>query len=144
MTITGEDILREAATWIGTPFHHRGLVKGVGVDCGHFIIGVHSAVGLYPKWTPDDYPPDWHLHRGEEMFISYLERNYDRVDEPQPGDVVMFKFGRCASHGAIVVKWPKVVHSYIRTGVVYANAKEGELRGRVHSFWRPKQAAVTE
>lgn len=136
--ITGEQIVAEARTWLGTPFHHRAIIKGVGVDCAHFLIGVFSSLGLLKMFEPDDYPPDWHLHNSEEKFLEYLKSRAVRITDPQPGDVVMFKFGRCASHSAIVIEWPRIIHSYVKQGVVYANADESDLRGRVHSFWRIK------
>ena len=137
--ITAEQILAEADSWLLTPFHHRGLVKGVGVDCAHFLIGVFSAVGAFPLWQPEDYPPDWHLHRGEERFLGYLEQYANRVDDPHPGDVAMFRFGRCVSHGSIIVRWPRIIHAYIGQGVVYADANTSpKLRGRIDTFWRIK------
>ena len=134
--ISGQQIVEEAKTWLGTPFHHRAIIKGVGVDCAHFLIGVYSSLGIVQKFEPADYPPDWHLHQGAEKFLGYIKERATRVHDPQPGDVVMFKFGRCASHSAIVVEWPRIIHAFIRQGVVYANANDAELHGRVHSFWR--------
>ena len=132
-----ESIISEARSWLGTPFHHRAMVRGAGVDCAHFLIGVYSAVGLAPKVETENYPPDWHFHKDEERFLGYLERYARRVETPAPGDVAMFKFGHCVSHGAIVVAWPTVIHAYFRQGVVIADAERGaELRGRLHSFWR--------
>lgn len=129
------EVIREAKTWLGTPFHHHAMVKGAGVDCAHFLIGVYSAVGLIDPMDVEGYPPDWHLHRGEERFLDHIKRHADKVAVPEPGDVAMFRFGRCASHGAIVIEWPRIIHAYIRQGVVIATAHDPELRGRVDSFW---------
>ncbi len=129
-------ILTEAYTWLRTPFHHKAMVKGVGVDCAHFLLGVFSAVGMVPVFTPEDYPADWHLHQGEERFLAVIKKYANEVQEPQDGDVVMFQFGRCFSHGAIVVEWPKIIHAYFGMGVVFALYTDAELRGRKHSFWR--------
>ena len=131
-----EAVLAEARTWLGTPFHHKAMVKGVGVDCAHFLLGVFSAVGVVPRFSVDHYPPDWHFHRGEERFLGILSQYADIVNAPETGDVAMFKFGRCASHGAVVVAWPQVIHSYIGQGVVFTDAEGAELGGRLHSFWR--------
>lgn len=32
----------EAITWLGTPYHHQGRVKGVGVDCGTLLCEVYA------------------------------------------------------------------------------------------------------
>ena len=136
--MSAEKIIAEAKSWIGTPFHHQAMIKGVGVDCAHFLIGVFSAVGLSPVVQTEDYPPDWHFHRGEERFMGYLDQYAEEVQDPRPGDVAMFKFGKCVSHGAIIIEWPVVIHSYYGQGVVVSDATGNELGGRVHSFWRIK------
>lgn len=140
--ITGDQVVKEAESWLNTPFHHRAMIKHVGVDCAHLIIGVFSDLGVFPGFKPDDYPHDWHLHRSEERFVGYLEQYADMVNDPLPGDVAMFKFGRCVSHGAIVISWPMIIHSYVGQGVVRANAEQNQqLRNRLAGFWRIKGVA---
>ncbi len=42
MTITREDIAREARALKGTPFHHQGRLPGVGIDCiGTILVPAH-------------------------------------------------------------------------------------------------------
>ena len=38
--IARAEIVRCARTWIGTPFHHQGRLRGVGVDCAGLVIEV--------------------------------------------------------------------------------------------------------
>lgn len=128
-------VLTEAKEWLGTPFHHMAQVKGAGVDCAQFLIGVFHAVGAVPKVEPGYYPHDWHFHRSEEQYLRWVARYARKVSTPQPGDIALFRFGRCVSHAAIVVEWPLVIHSYFGQGVVYADAKGAELGGRLDSFW---------
>lgn len=128
-------IVREAETWLGTKYHHMGRVKGAGVDCAMLLLEVYQACGLVPEIDVAFYPQDWHHHRSEERYLAKISEYARRVDVPQPGDVAMFKFCRCVSHGAIVVAWPRVIHAYFRQGCVYADASKGELAGRVDSFW---------
>lgn len=112
-------VVAEAMTWIGTPFHHAGRIKSVGVDCAMFPLEVYSALGLIPaleKVPP--YPVDWHLHRSEERYLETVLGYADETDNPQPGDFVLFRFGRCFSHGAILLEGPRVVHAYFRQGVI--------------------------
>ena len=33
-------IVAEAMTWLGTPYHHRGKLKGIGVDCAQLPLCV--------------------------------------------------------------------------------------------------------
>lgn len=139
--ITREAVIEEAKTWLGTPYHHMGTVKGVGVDCGQILIKVYSEVGLVPEFDPGYYPSDWHFHRSDEVYLEWLEKFTTSTDKPKPGDIALFKFGRCASHGAIVVDNETLIHSYNRLGVVYAKYTDAELAGRLvghYTFWSDK------
>ena len=33
-------VVAEAIAWLGTPYHHRARIKGVGVDCAQLALGV--------------------------------------------------------------------------------------------------------
>lgn len=44
--VTWQDIVAEARTYLGTPFHHQGRLKGVGVDCVGLVTGVAKTLGL--------------------------------------------------------------------------------------------------
>lgn len=138
-------IVAEARTWLRTPWHHEARVKGAGVDCAQLLIGVYSAVGLVPAIEVEHYPPDWHLHRGEQRFLRWLEKFADKTDEARPGDIAMFRFARAAAHGGIVIEWPLIVHAFINTGFVeLCDASRGELAGRLAGFWRLKAFADNE
>jgi cell wall-associated NlpC family hydrolase len=132
-------IIAEARSWLRTPWHHEGRTKGVGVDCAQFLIGVYVAAGLVDEFQTDQYPPDWHLHRDEPRFLAYLLQYAEQVNSPLPGDVCMFKYGRHAAHGSIVVDWPLVVHAYKDDGmVVLTDVLASPLRERVDGFFRLK------
>lgn len=130
-----EAIVKEALSWLGTPYHHMGRVKGAGVDCGMFILGVFENCNLLPKTKVDYYPHDWHLHRDKQQYLGWLGKYTKRVSAPQPGDIVAYQYGRCISHGAIVIQWPQVIHAYIDLGVVLADAAKGELTERQQGFF---------
>lgn len=131
-------LVAEAHTWIGTPYHHAARIKGVGVDCGQILIGVYAGAGLVEAFDTGPYAREWHFHHKAELYLAWLQKYMRQVDAPKPGDVAMFRFGHTVSHGAIVVEWPRVIHSYVRTGCVLASADDAELKGRVHSFWTLK------
>lgn len=121
-------IVEEAKTWLRTPWHHCARVKGAGVDCGQLIIACYVNAGLVPDFQTGDYTADWHLHRSEERYLEFVEAHLDRCDAPLPGDVVVWRFGRTFSHGAIVVDWPLVIHAFVpERAVVYGEADKGFL-----------------
>lgn len=121
-------VIDEAKTWLRTPWHHAARIKGAGVDCGQFIIMTYINAGLVPPFETGDYPADWMLHQEGERYLGWVEKYLDRVDVPQPGDVAAWRFGKCFSHGAIVLDWPLVIHAYRRERAVsYGDATKGEL-----------------
>ncbi len=126
-----------ARGWLRTPFHHHGRVKGAGVDCVQLLVAVFDEAGVLPDEARfEGYAWDWHIHRSEEQYLAGLMKYCRQVESPAPGDIAMFKFGRCVSHGAIVIEWPICIHAYFRQGVVEVDAEHGaELAGRLHSFW---------
>jgi len=129
-------VVTEALTWLRTPYHHAARVKGAGVDCAQILIAVYAAVGLIEDFQPADYPSDWMLHRSEERYLGHVMQYAHQVSAPQPGDIAVWKFGRCFSHGAIVIDYPSIIHAYRPDQMVgYGDATQGELRGREVTYW---------
>lgn len=137
------DVVREALTWLGTPYHHHGRIKGAGVDCLMLLCEVYARCGLVPPVDPGSYAHDWHLHRSEELYARGLMDYASRVEArpPAPGDIVLFKFGRTFSHGGVVVdaganlRGALIVHSYLGRGVVATRLAEDPLAGRPMQLW---------
>lgn len=123
-------IVQEAMTWLRCPYHHQGRLKGVGVDCGMLLLEIYEALGLMPHVDPRPYPPDWHLHRSEQVYLGWVKQYARPVETPLPGDLVLYRFGRCISHGALVLDWPNVIHAYVDLGVVQGVHGEFPLESR--------------
>jgi len=137
-----ESVVVEALSWVRTPYHHAQRIKHVAVDCAHLLIGVYSTVAAVPEFDPGYYPIDWHLHREFEVFMLWVEEFAYRIDESAvlPADIVLYRFGRCFSHGAIVIEWPTIVHAVRKLGkVVVDEGDNGNLVGRERIFYRLKQ-----
>ena len=137
-------VVAEARAWLRTPYHHMGRVKGAGVDCATLLAEVYARAGVIPPQTIPFYPPDWHLHRDAERYLGFvLEHAVElsaissqlSADQPSeliadglkltaslPADIALWRFGRCFSHGAIVVDWPLVIHAYVGKGCVMEDA----------------------
>ena len=113
-------VVAEALSWLGTPYHHRARLKGVGVDCAQFVLGVYANVGLIEAFDTGEYPRDWHLHRSVERYMTHVLRFAGEIAPAaaQSGDVLLFKFGRAFSHGAIVTSYPQVIHAVARESCV--------------------------
>jgi len=107
-------------TWLRTPWMHRGRVKGVGVDCAQFVIKAYADAGVIADFDTGEYPRDWHIHRDEERFLTFVPRFAREIELAQigPGDLVLCKIGRVFSHGVIVVDWPLGIHAAVNEGCV--------------------------
>jgi NlpC/P60 family putative phage cell wall peptidase len=128
-------VIAEAHTWLNTPYHHMGRIKGVGVDCATLLCEVYAAVGVTPHVDPGHYPNDWHLHRSDERYLGWLRKYGREVAEPQPGDVIVWRFGRCFSHGAILCDNGQIIHSYLGEGV-RLERRDAEIFREPSGEWR--------
>ena len=128
-------VVSEAMTWLRTPYHHLARVKGHGVDCAQILIAVYSACGIVEDFKTEEYSKDWMLHQNEERYMAWVNKYTIKVDTPKRGDIALFRFGRTASHGAIIVNWPTIIHAYSQEGqVTISDASMGELAPRFESF----------
>lgn len=134
-------VVYEARKWLGTPWCHGARARGQGVDCGQLLAAVYEDAGVVDRLDVPYYPQDFALHRDDPLFLNFVESYARRVDEARPGDVALFKFGRCISHGAIVIAWPKIIHACVRTGSVIEDSLEFNmaLPRRLAGIWRPRR-----
>jgi cell wall-associated NlpC family hydrolase len=135
-----QKIVAEARSWLDTPYHHAADVKGVGVDCAMLLLRVYVDLGLAEPFDPRPYPHDWHLHRDEERYADALLSRAHRVEAPLPGDAVIFRVGRCYSHGAIVTRAEPltIVHAVLQ----YGRVVEEEIATSVDLTERLKTAII--
>jgi hypothetical protein len=128
-----EQVIAEAKTWNGTAFRDSARIKGVGVDCGQFLCAVYHAVGLAPDIETPRYNLQFMLNRSEDWYIETIKQYADEITaaESQMADVVAMKWGRCYSHGAILVEpWPgQIWHALNGFGVGLCDAyRDGRIQ----------------
>ena len=120
-------VVAEARTYKGTPYQHKGRVKGVGVDCGGMIYQIFSP--LVPlKPFPKNYPADWSLHRENEIYLNFIADYVYEVSGPRIGGLAMFKIGRNFGHGAICTEKRTFIHAWGR------NQAGGVIESRLSFF----------
>ena len=137
MSMTAQDIVAEARSWLGTPYVHQASVKGGGADCLGLLRGVWRALlGAEPEAVPL-YSMDWAEPQGEERMWSAAQRHLISKDVAQmaAGDVLLFRMrdGHIAKHVGIVSALhpvPRFIHAYSGHGVV-ENALSDPWRRRV-------------
>jgi len=139
MIISRADFIKEALSWVGTPYKSLQSCKGKGCDCAGFIYGTMKNVGLLPAdYMPPRVSGQWYMHRTNEVFIEELTR-VGAVQIPdmdtRPGDIVSFKFGRAQSHLTILLPTMKFIHCLASAnGVVITSGAENA--GHAHITWR--------
>lgn len=142
--ITREQIVEEARSFIGTPYHLGGRAKGVGVDCGTFLLLVYQKLGLIDDEDLGVYGHDWWLHVKEEKYMLHVlrhakqmaERVMYRSDNVEPGNMILVHAAksRVYNHGGIVTQWPMIIHS-VHGGVQEADASR-------HPMWAYHEIVV--
>lgn len=135
--MTDAELIAEIKSWKGTRWIHGQCVKGVGVDCVRFI----CAIGRFAGWVPPNYSVpvyeiDWALHNEVSMLEQEIRKFCHRSSQPfKPGDILLYLYGKCASHAGIYIGDNKMVHSYRGQGVVESSLNHYEKS--FHSAWRP-------
>ncbi|HAZ61181.1 MAG TPA: peptidase P60 [Gammaproteobacteria bacterium] len=119
------EIITEARRWLGTPFHHQGRCRGVGVDCAGVVIGVARTLGL----SGNDV-----AGYGREPYRGLLMRELDsqmqRIDAPEPGAVLLLRFAVEPQHLAICTDQETLIHAYQTAGAC--------VEHRYSDLWRAR------
>lgn len=136
-------VVEEARSFLRTPYHHQGMVKGAGVDCLTLLILVYRKVGIVAfDFDPGNYSAEWFLHRSDEMYLEGVQKHARQVEVPQIGDVAMYRLGRTVSHGVIIVDTAPELYG-IHASRPARNVELIELRAlesetcHFNSFWSP-------
>lgn len=100
------DIIAEAASWIGTPYHHQASLKGVGADCLGFARGVWRALNGAEPFIVPAYAQEPAEPLAVEPLLAGAARHLARGEgEPRPGDLLVFRLreGLSARHCGILI-----------------------------------------
>lgn len=108
-----QDLVKQARTWIGTPYHHQGRVKKVGADCIGLLVGVLKDLNVLSNVKDKDgnFIP---LYRFDDSVYSFnpnghklqkIIRQFFRpkdVKDIEPGDIVLMCWAKFPQHVAYV------------------------------------------
>lgn len=133
-------ICKEALSWRGTPYHDHAGIKHVGCDCAFYPCRVYQSVGLIDKKLvlPAYSPQQWlnsphqidkmHLRVQDTTYLDIVLNLFREIEYKDilPGDLMLSQVAASWTHGSIIVKWPRVMHSVVGKGVIGSDAlKEG-------------------
>lgn len=120
-----DKIIKEAHTWIGTPYKYAAQEKGVGADCSGFVMKV------YETTTGEKLP------RNSAKQAEYCEKLKDH--EVKQGDLVFFATGKDPekiSHVGIVIDDISFIHASSSKGVVISDLTSNYYRRTFMMFGR--------
>lgn len=108
------EIVMEAKSWAGTPYHHQASVKLVGTDCLGLVRGVwRGVVGDEPEVMPP-YTPSWAEGvEGSRDLLYACEQHMVPAAEVLLGSVLLFRMARTApvKHCGICVEPGVMIHA---------------------------------
>lgn len=118
---TREEVISEAYTWLKTPYHKGGMIKGAGCDCATFPYCVYHSCGLIGDEKIGVFSDDWAANAKEEIYMFRILRHAHKIAEgmsfrtlnAQTGNIILVKTdgARVYDHSAIVTRWPIVIHA---------------------------------
>lgn len=146
MTIA-ENIVTQARTWMGTPFHHQARLKGKGCDCLGLIVGVVDELGLkdksgvalaaYDEVTYSREPDGAYL---TEKLTGLLEEV--PIAEARAGDMALFKVRENPQHLAILTDYEGtlgMIHCFAQARRVVEHRLDAEWQSRLIKVFRWQQ-----
>lgn len=139
----GKKIAQASLGWLGTPHINAARVKGKGVDCAKLCMAAVEDAGLMPMGTiqAEGYSNEWHLHQSGEKMLEYFRKYCSPVEDLQPGDFLLYQYGRCISHAAVYIGNDTVCHSLVNHGVILSNINDvmfldAKGRSRLRGIYR--------
>ena len=136
------EFLKEAESWLGTPFRPYCAVKGRGVDCVRFIGALYARVGAIPLIDWGRFPKynlDWSAHNEEPILEEALEalglryRKIEKEEALDVGDVLAFAPGKVVHHLAAYCGRRRVIHSLRDRRVDFTPSNHPTLK-RLHQY----------
>jgi cell wall-associated NlpC family hydrolase len=111
-------VIAEALSWIGTPYRQQGDSKGPdgAIDCSMLLVRAWVDAGVLAPFDPRPYPPSWYMHHSEERYLAWMQSVAVETTAPQPGDIVLWRFGRCFSHSGVLISATGFVHAFSVVG----------------------------
>jgi hypothetical protein len=141
-----ENIKKEALEWVGTAYHHKEAVKGVGADCGLILLKIYANLGFidYNKVLAEigNYSEDWAFHQNDYRYLNQILIFCNEIKDKNilTGDIILYKWGQCPSHGALVLDYPNIIHAFRPYNCVCLDdAERIFLRKKVYGVYRLKE-----
>ena len=133
---TGLDIAAQAKLYLGTPFHHQGRSKH-GLDCIGLLVRVLDDLNIDLQGKPaSTFDTQNYGRQPSAPFLTTpLNQLFEKVLQPQIGDVLLFAIEKAPRHVAIVTDVTGDVMSFIHAYEPYGEVRiDDDLGAR----WRKR------
>lgn len=122
--VFAQGLVRSARACLGTPFHHQGRKKGVGLDCIGLIVVALTENGYVVRDRAD-----YGLRPEKGALVQALEAHgARRVDGFEAGDVLVFVYDGQPQHVALASSGETLIHAFAPVGAV--------VESGVSTYWR--------
>lgn len=143
--MTENPLITQARTWIGTPFHHQGRVKGVGCDCLGMLIGVADELKLVGNGvliaSLDNV--NYSLSPNTTELIAKMAEYLQEVRDIEVGDIALLKMEGNPQHLGIITDYVHggfgILHAIYGNGVV-EHALTTSWENRIYKLYRPSSS----
>jgi NlpC/P60 family putative phage cell wall peptidase len=146
MTIAN-DIVTQARTWLGTPFHHQARLKGKGCDCLGLVVGVVDELGLedangmklaaHDEITYSRQPDGAYLTEKLTGLLAEIP-----ASEARAGDLALFKVRENPQHLAILTDYEGtlgMIHCFAPARKVVEHRLDDDWKSRMIKAFRWQQ-----
>lgn len=115
LRFSGDQVVRIARDWLGTPYHHQASERGIGTDCLGLVRGVWRELYGAEAAPTVAYTRDWAEAGGRETMLeaAALHLTAREIRDAVPGDVMIFRLrpGFAAKHAAILSAGDRMIHA---------------------------------
>ncbi len=142
------NIVAQARTWLGTPFHHQARLKGKGCDCLGLIVGVVDELGLedsngmklaaYDEVTYSKEPDGAYLIQKLTGLLEEVP-----IAEARAADLALFKVRENPQHLAILSDYEGalgMIHSFAPSRRVVEHRLDDEWKSKIIKVFRWQQS----
>lgn len=142
-----DQIVTQARTWLGTPFHHQARLKGKGCDCLGLIVGVVDELGLKDRRGQPLAGYDEVTYSKEPDGAYLLLKLMALLDEAplaqaQPGDLALFTVRNNPQHLAFLTDYEGMIgmiHCYAQSRRVVEHRLDDDWKQRLVRVFRWRQ-----
>jgi len=112
--VNPDALVKIARSYLGTPWHHAGRLRGVGVDCIGLVAETHREAG---HAVSDSL--DYSMYDEYDRLLSVLDTHATRVDgELQGGDILVFRARLMDNHCGLYTENGHFIHAYSSPAVM--------------------------